>query len=192
MAGNMENMENMENKADISDMDESCVENICQIRRTVRMLDLAAARVSYALHDGNESVDTLIKSFTNMTEQVMSMQKGIENLPDSDEKTALLGNCSQAMNTVQETTMAFQFYDRLSQRMQHISISLDELSTLIDSPEKMGEPNAWLGLEDKIRSHYTLDNDLAMFEAVLAGENIEDILSKATEVVEDDGDIELF
>lgn len=184
--------ENMENKANISDMDESCGENMCQIRRTVRMLDLAAARVSYALHDGNESVDTLIKSFTNMTKQVMSMQKGIEDLPDSDAKNTLLGNCSQAMNTVQETTMAFQFYDRLSQRMQHISVSLDELSELIDSPQRMQETTAWLGLEEKIRSHYTLDNDLAMFEAVLAGENIEDILSKATEVVEDNGDIELF
>ena len=88
--------------------------------------------------------------------------------------------------------MAFQFYDRLSQRMQHISISLDELSKLIDTPDLMKHSTSWLALEDKIRSHYTLDNDLSMFEAVLAGENIEDILSKATDVVEDDGDIELF
>lgn len=188
-----ENLENSANNADRhSDLTEACKDDICQIRRTVRMLDLAAARVSYALHDGNDSVDTLISSFTNMTKQVMSMQKGIEDLPDNNAKTTLLGNCSEAMNTVQETTMAFQFYDRLSQRMQHISTSLDELSKLIDSPQRMQESTEWLGLEDKIRSHYTLDNDLAMFEAVLAGENIEDILSRATNVVEDDGDIELF
>ena len=188
-----ENMENSVNNSDQhSDLTEACTDDICQIRRTVRMLDLAAARVSYALHDGNDSVDTLISSFTNMTEQVMTMQTGIESLPDSDAKTALLGNCQQAMTTVQETTMAFQFYDRLSQRMQHISISLDELSKLIDTPDLMKHSTSWLALEDKIRSHYTLDNDLSMFEAVLAGENIEDILSKATDVVEDDGDIELF
>jgi len=188
-----ENMGNSVNIADQhSNLTEGCADDICQIRRTVRMLDLAAARVSYALHDGNDSVDTLISSFTNMTEQVMTMQSGIESLPDSDEKTALLGNCQQAMKTVQETTMAFQFYDRLSQRMQHISISLDELSKLIDTPDLMKHSTSWLALEDKIRSHYTLDNDLNMFDAVLAGENIEDILSKATNVVEDDGDIELF
>jgi len=172
---------------------EECDNDICQIRRTVRMLDLAAARVSYALHDGNDSVDTLVSSFTNMTRQVMAMQQDIEALPESDVKTTLLGNCQQAMNTVQETTMAFQFYDRLSQRMQHISISLDELSKLIDSPQQMREPTAWVGLEDKIRSHYTLDNDLEMFDAILAGESINDILSKATvDTTDDNGDIELF
>jgi len=168
-----------------------CKDDVCQIRRTVRMLDLAAARVSYALHDGNDSVDTLVNSFTHMTGQVMTIQEGIENLPDTPNKTQLLENCQLAMNTVQETTMAFQFYDRLNQRMQHISISLDKLSELIDSPARMSDPASWLELEKKIRSHYTLDNDLEMFDAVLAGGKIEDILSKASEVEEDAG-VELF
>ena len=187
--------ENMENIATSSKRDAPCADgkdDMCQIRRTVRMLDLAAARVSYALHDGNDSVDTLIGSFTNMTQQVMAMQQSIDALPENDTKTALLSNCQQAMTTVQETTMAFQFYDRLSQRMQHISSSLDELSELIDSPQRMQEASAWLGLEEKIRSHYTLDNDLSMFDAVLAGENIDDILSRACDEVEEDDGIELF
>ncbi len=168
-----------------------CKDDVCQIRRTVRMLDLAAARVSYALQDGNDSVDTLINSFTLMTEHVMATQQGIEDLPDSEQKNQLLTSCTQAMNTVQETTMAFQFYDRLNQRMQHISIMLDELSGLIDSPERMSKPTSWLELEKRIRSHYTLDNDLEMFDAVLAGSNIEDILSKATKMKEEVA-IELF
>jgi len=175
-----------------ADLSKNCQDDICQIRRTVRMLDLAAARVSYALHDGNDSVDTLIGSFTNMTSQVMAIQQDIEALPESNVKSSLMGNCQQAMNTVQETTIAFQFYDRLSQRMQHISSSLDELSELINSPEQMSQSAEWMKLEEKIRSHYTLDNDLEMFEAVLAGENIDDILSKATDTIDDGGDIELF
>jgi len=184
--------ENMENNADISNVDEPCTENICQVRRTVRMLDLAAARVSYALHAGNESVNTLIHSFTNMTKQVESMQKRIESLPDDDTKANLLKSCHEAVSTVQETTIAFQFYDRLNQRMQHISSSLNELSELIESPERMPEPSEWLGLENKIRSHYTLDNDLNMFDAVLAGEDIEDILTKANGDIEENDKIELF
>ena len=188
-----ENMENIANNGDQAPkLADGCKDDICQISRTVRMLDLAAARVSYALQDGNDSVDTLIGSFTNMTQQVISMQEDISNLPDSDTKTNLLGNCQLAMNTVQETTMAFQFYDRLSQRMQHISSSLDELSELIDKPERMKETSSWLELEKKIRSHYTLDADLNMFDAVLAGENIDNILSKAADVVEEDDGIELF
>ena len=184
--------ESMENSEE-NQLDEiqHCKDDVCQIRRTVRMLDLAAARVSYALQDGNDSVDTLISSFTHMTEHVMAIQKGIEALAETAEKDQLLHNCQQAMNTVQETTMAFQFYDRLSQRMQHISISLDELSSLIDEPERMSKPDSWKELEEKIRSHYTLDNDLEMFDAVLAGGNIEEILSKVTDVEEDAG-IELF
>ena len=182
----------MENDADISIINDDCTENMCQVRRAVRMLDLAAARISYALHAGNESVDTLVGSFTNMTGQVMAMQKGIEELPDGEAKDALLNNCQQAMNTVQETTIAFQFYDRLSQRMQHISGSLDELSELINSPQRMQNPSAWIDLENKIRSHYTLDIDLKMFDAVLSGENIDDILTKAIDVIEEGDGIELF
>ncbi len=184
--------ESMENSQENQpDEIQHCKDDVCQIRRTVRMLDLAAARVSYALQDGNDSVETLINSFTHMTEHVMAIQKGIEELPNTPEKDQLLTNCQQAMNTVQETTMAFQFYDRLNQRMQHISISLDELSSLIDEPERMSKPESWKELEVKIRSHYTLDNDLEMFDAVLAGGNIEDILSKATEAKEEVA-VELF
>jgi len=186
MTKSIENIPNQE-----PDITSPCKDDICQIRRTVRMLDLAAARVSYALHDGNDSVDTLIKSFTQMTERVMAIKQGINALPEGPQKNELMTNCTEAMNTVQETTIAFQFYDRLSQRMQHISVSLDELSELIDSPELMQAPSSWQALEDKIRSHYTLDNDLEMFEAVLAGENIEHILSRAT-ATDEDSDIELF
>ena len=32
----------MENNTDISDTDDACVEDMCQVARTVRMLDLAA------------------------------------------------------------------------------------------------------------------------------------------------------
>jgi len=124
----------------------------------------------------------------------MATQKGIEGIADSEQKNQLLVSCTQAMSTVQETTMAFQFYDRLNQRMQHISIMLDELSRLIDSPERMSQPTSWVELEEKIRSHYTLDNDLDMFDAVLAGGDIEEILSNATQTnsKEKEASIELF
>ncbi|MDT8403853.1 hypothetical protein [Sulfuriflexus sp.] len=162
-----------------------------QVRETVRMLNLAMARMTHAMRDGDESVDHLSRSFTDMVGHLKFMQDTITQMAEDDTRRDLLAHSTAIRGQVDSAIMAFQFYDRLSQRMQHVSNSLEALSKLVDSPQRLYNPVEWKALQELIRANYTLDSDKQMFEDLLRGKSIEAIMQAAT-VASSDGDIELF
>lgn len=162
-----------------------------QVRETVLMLNLAMARMTHAMRDGDESVDSLSRSFTEMVGHVKFMQDSIAEMTEDDTRNNLLEHSTAIRGQVDSAIMAFQFYDRLSQRMQHVSNSLQALSKLVESPQRLYNPIEWKALQELIRANYTLDSDKQMFEDLLLGKSIEDIIQTAT-ASSDDNDIELF
>lgn len=179
-------MENSEHsKADNPDLDWS------QVRETVLMLNLAMARMTHAMRDGDESVDHLSRSFTEIVGHINFMQDTIAEMGEDDTRSNLLEHSAAIRGQVDSAIMAFQFYDRLSQRMQHVSNSLDALSKLVENPQRLYNPVEWKAMQELIRANYTLDSDKQMFEDLLKGKSIEDIMQSATESSHDN-DIELF
>lgn len=162
-----------------------------QVRETVLMLNLAMARMTHAMRDGDESVDSLTRSFTEMVGHVKFMQDTIAEMADDNTRNNLLEHSSAIRGQVDSAIMAFQFYDRLSQRMQHVSNSLDALSKLVESPQRLYNPIEWKAMQELIRANYTLDSDKQMFEDLLNGKSIEEIMQAATETT-GENDIELF
>ena len=162
-----------------------------QVRETVLMLNLAMARMTHAMRDGDESVDSLTHSFTQMVGHIKFMQDTIAEMDDDNTRTDLLEHSTSIRGQIDSAIMAFQFYDRLSQRMQHVSNSLDALSSLVASPHRLYNPIEWKAMQELIRSNYTLDSDKQMFEELLHGKSIEEIMQTATKTSEDN-DIELF
>jgi hypothetical protein len=92
--------------------------------------------------------------------------------------------------------VAFQFYDRLQQCLSHVSTGLQGLSGIIDNPQRLYNPQEWHSFQTEIRSHYTMESEKIMFDAILNGNSIEEALALAEvqvkPVIEDDDDIELF
>lgn len=162
-----------------------------QVRETVLMLNLAMARMTHAMRDGDESVDRLSRSFTEMVGHIKFMQDTITEMGEDDTRSNLLEHSMAIRSQVDSAIMAFQFYDRLSQRMQHVSNSLDALSKLVDSPQRLYNPIEWKAMQELIRANYTLDSDKQMFEDLLQGKSIDDIMQSATES-STENDIELF
>ena len=104
-------------------------------------------------------------------------------------------HCAATSETVQASVVAFQFYDRLQQCLQHVTLSLLELSELIEAPERLYNPNEWKKLQDQIKSRYTMESEKLMFDAILQGKSIVEAieLSAANAQTEsDDDEIELF
>jgi len=165
-----------------------------EIRETILMLDFAVARMSHAMSDGNDSVDTLIESFTHMAKEVESIQATANTLNETEQKQTMLQQCSSIHNNMNQAITAFQFYDRLSQRMQHITNSLDSMSTLINQENQRIDHEKWQELKAMIRANYTLESDKLMFESLLSGTSVSDIINQATQSVNSDevGEIELF
>ena len=165
-----------------------------QVRETVMMLNLAVAQIVHSLQDGDDSISTLGDSFTAMVGQIEIARSAAEQLSHSSEKDTILVNCEVASKEIQQAIMAFQFYDRLSQRLSHVAKSLSSLGGLVGDQTRLYNPDEWRGLQEKIKSRYSLETERHMFDAILNGANVEDAMRLIDETppTQSDDDIELF
>ncbi|MBN2644346.1 MAG: hypothetical protein JXR59_02610 [Desulfuromonadaceae bacterium] len=165
-----------------------------QVRETVLMLNLAVAQLEKTMTDGEESVNTLTDTFAALIGRIQAISRAAENLPETAETTTILGNVEPAVKQVNRAIIAFQFYDKLSQRLAHVSNSLTALGKLIEEPARLYNPYEWYGLQAMIKSKYTIEQDRQMFEAILAGASLEEVLSAspADATQNPEGEIELF
>jgi len=167
-----------------------------QLKETVLMLNLAVTQIDQSMHDGNQSVDTLASSFTELASIMAELSQDLNQLPESELKEKMTFSTSRASNNVHSAIMAFQFYDKLSQRLNHVSNDLSALTELIGEPSTLYSPPAWKALQDKIREKYTMEEERTMFDQVLSGISIAEALEhyKSAMDAKDkaDEDIELF
>ncbi|MDP1733422.1 MAG: hypothetical protein Q8L44_03565 [Sulfuritalea sp.] len=172
-----------------------------QIRETVLMLELAAGQVDAAMRDSNSSVDTLMDTFTSMADTLSTIDVALGTLPDTVGngmvKSEIQEGARQISQKVHHAIIAFQFYDKLVQRLDHVCHSLGELSELVSSTARLYNPQEWSALQERIRSKYTMAEERGMFDAVMAGATVQDALKnymteRMQKVEASSGEIELF
>jgi hypothetical protein len=168
----------------------------CFRSETAKLLGLSVTQIHTSLTDGENSVGTLTSSFGQLADfcaqvQALAAQEGNDN--DAQNKIMALAN--NMSGSIDAAIIAFQFYDRLSQRMEHVAGSLDQLSHLIKDDENLNDPIGWGNLRDHIKSSYSLDAEHAMYEAIMKGASVHDALTLYKEKMheaEASDDIELF
>ena len=172
--------------------------NWSQVRETVLLLELAAALVEGAMRDSNASVEVLTASFTSMADYMSSITETIATLPDAsaagDARDALLGSAGQVSGMVHQAIIAFQFYDKLVQRLAHVTHSLGALSDLVADQRRLYSPQEWVALQDTIRAKYTTVDERQMFESVMNGTPVAEAIEQYMQTMKskDTDDIELF
>ncbi len=171
--------------------------NWSQIRETVLMMELAGGQIEAAMKDSTSSVEVLTDSFTTMSGYMRMIGETAKKLPDSGEaaaaKAELLHATDQVAALIHKTIVAFQFYDKLVQRLSHVNHSLAALSNLVGDDSRLFNPSEWLALQEKIRSRYSMREEVEMFEAVLAGMSVQQALEKfMTQMNNRSDDIEFF
>jgi hypothetical protein len=118
------------------------------------MLELAAGQIDAAMTESNSSVDVLTGSFTTMAGYLRAITTTLARLPDTGEvgalKASLVGAADHVNATAQQAIIAFQFYDKLSQRLAHVCHSLAELSGLVADRKRIYDPDEWVGLQETI------------------------------------------
>jgi len=168
-----------------------------QIHETVLMLELAAAQIMAAMRDSDRSINTLGSSFTGMATHMKAIEDEIRQLPDLPEIAASKKTLEHASNQVgemvNEAVVAFQFYDKLAQRLFHVVDGLSGLSEVVAEPDKLYMSSEWIGLHDRIRSKFSTAEEHAMCEAVLHGMPIHTALERYLETLHNkNDDVELF
>lgn len=168
-----------------------------QVRETVLFLNLAVAQIEKSMSGGDDSVTALAESFTSVVGHTEVISKAVESLPDSKEKKTIESNCTSVTSKVQAAIVAFQFYDILAQRLNHVAYSLQELGSLIGDEARLYSPYEWHGLQEMIKSKYTMEADKAMFEAIVNGADVEEALKiseqfREKSAAKDNSDIQMF
>ncbi|MCF8007100.1 MAG: hypothetical protein K9K84_06790 [Methylovulum sp.] len=166
-----------------------------QIRETVKLLTLAAAQVDDLMKEGDLSVNTLTESFTSLADHMTIINSYLLEMEPNAMRDKALASCAETSEKIQSSVIAFQFYDRMVQCLQHVTLNLVGLSTLIERPDHIYNPEEWLKLQNKVRSKYTMESEKLMFDAILQGKTKEEAIAekdrRAIEM-EDMDNIELF
>lgn len=170
-----------------------------QVRETILMLNLSMTHIELALHDSSSSVGDLTDSFTSISGALCAIREVAHQLPDTPEVAAAkseienLGN--EVSDKIGQAIVAFQFYDRLSQRLSQVCRNLDDLGVLVNDPTRLYNPYAWVALQQKIRSKYVTEDDKHMFDTLMETRDVQQALAefmKRKREQQPDGDIELF
>lgn len=170
-----------------------------QVRETILMLNLSMAQIELALNDSSSSVGELTDSFTSVSGALSAMREVANQLPNTPEvmpaKTEIASLGAEVENKIGQAIIAFQFYDRLSQRLSQVCRNLDDLGILVNDPVRLYNPFAWVALQQKIRSKYVTEDDKQMFDTLLETRDVQKALSEFMQRKREqqpDGDIELF
>lgn len=168
-----------------------------QVRETVLMLELAAGQIMAALRDSDNSVDSLANTFTGMAGYVRSIADISGQLPDTAELTGakqMLGHVAEQVGTmVNQAVVAFQFYDKLTQRLSHVVNGLSEVSGIVSDKRRLYSPDEWAALQERIRSKFSTAEERSLCEAVLGGMPVEEALEKyLASLKRSSNEIELF
>ncbi|MDO8931945.1 MAG: hypothetical protein Q7U97_06090 [Rhodocyclaceae bacterium] len=172
-----------------------------QVRETVLMLELAAGQVEAAMRESNSSVEVLTDTFTSLADTLQLIDAAVSTLPDTVGnglvKAEIQDNTKLVSQKIHDAIVAFQFYDKLVQRLAHVCHGLEGLSGVVTDKSRLFNPGEWVSLQQMIRSKYTMTEERAMFDAVIHGMSVEDALEhymqvRMKEVEDSGGEIELF
>lgn len=179
--------------------------NFSQVGETIAMLALTVAQIETSMKEGDKSVNQLTDSFTDLANHsqdiISEAQKLDTTIPHEAEiRSNMLQAAEGLSGKIQQAVIAFQFYDRLSQRLDHASHSLEKIGHLIaDSGERYQE-DAWRNLQHDIKNSYTMEAERIMFEHIMRGHSVAEALEiyhhqfqkEENESFDTDDDIELF
>lgn len=171
-----------------------------QVRETILMLGITVAQVQHAMDEGSTSFNTLSNSFSETANHIEALKTALSQtvLPA---ELQLEQKIAEISNKNVESVIAFQFFDRLSQRLNHVCKTISELASLVSDRSSIYQPNAWLTLQKSIRSQYTMEQEKILFDAILNGASFHEALAQAGNVsftqsnnpsANPDGGIELF
>jgi hypothetical protein len=166
-----------------------------QVRETSKMLVLSAGQVEDLLCTSDVSVNTLTESFTSMVEHMQTIYNHLLELEDTPDRQNVLNCCAETSGKIQDSIIAFQFYDRMQQCLRHVTSNLKGLASLVETPERLYNPFEWHKFQMEIRSRYTMESEKIMFDAILEGKSIEDAIAikEAIEAQQsEEDDVELF
>lgn len=154
--------------------------NWSYVSETINMLYLAVCQIESTMSEANSSVDVLTQSFTQLAGHTGDVSNQVQCLTQVEElesfKEDIAQTASEIQTNINSSIRAFQFYDRVCQRVDHVARSLEKVSAILENKEEMENPSAWKDIQEKIKSSYTMEAERIMFEYIMRGGTVKEAL----------------
>lgn len=149
-----------------------------QVAETITMLALTIAQIENSMRDGDKSVNFLTNGFSDLAKNSKDIIEEANNLPNENGeiKEKIILAAQGIDNRLQQAVISFQFYDRLTQRLEHASQSLERIGHLIANSSERYKKDAWKKAQQDIKSSYTMEAERIMFEHIMRGRTIAEAL----------------
>lgn len=168
-----------------------------QVREVTMMFQIADILIEHAISGGDSSVGAMIGRITSGLRLLTKISASAAILHDPEGGsvdlpelvTEIERGVKEVTETLDETVVAFQDMDRLSQQLQQISGSLHAASALINDPQRINQPEEWQQMYEEIRGTFAMMDAQVLYESILAGESRESALLKAGQMKKDSQDL---
>ena len=155
-------------------------------QETALLLDLCEAQMAAALRDSDQSVDVLVRAFTELVEASRVMSELAKQLSSASTATTpnsveLNRRCDAISLQINDAIMAFQFYDKLSQRMGHVRHSLSTLAMFLCNRTQVQQREYWLKLLTSLRRLYRTAEERAAFDLIAEGATADEVRASIKE-----------
>ncbi len=168
-------------------------------RQIAHMLELCEAQMESALSESDCAVDALIKAFTGLNEMTRALGQLAEKLPEthSEDGARLEQQLADIRSQMTHAVVAFQFYDKLTQRLGHVRYSLSTLAMFVCDKSQTHQREQWERLFGTLRRLYRTEEEREIFQLMVNGASAEEARAQAERHDEADvqraaNDIELF
>jgi hypothetical protein len=139
-----------------------------ELRKTIMTLNLAIAQIDLSMTEGEYSIDTLIDSFGFMRSELDRLTRIVheDDIDVETVKAVLAAQAEMLTDKVSASIVAFQFYDKLSQRLHHVSESLSALIDIISSEEGSFNQQSWDNFFNKMAKYASMREEYELFELI--------------------------
>ena len=147
-----------------------------EVQETILMLNLSVAQIELSISDGDNSVNTLIDSFAFMSEHIQQIQASSQHIADlandeseggiNEHQSLLINEASELSQKMQQAVIAFQFYDKLSQRLEHVSRGLSGLAEIVSHEMQVKDEAQWERFKATVRKGTTMREEEELFELI--------------------------
>lgn len=180
-----------------------------EVQQTILVLNLSVAQIELSITEGDNSVNALIDSFRFMTQHIEEIQSATEKMSEVEtddvifhkQHSFLLNQTGELAQKMQQAIIAFQFYDKLSQRLGHVSHGLSGLAEIVSHEMRVKDVEEWNEFKHAVRRGTTMREEEELFELIF-DQHIsppqaieimkERMMKRMTEDKEEQEDIELF
>ncbi len=170
-------------------------------QQIAHMLDLCEAQMESALCESDLAVDALIKAFSGLADSAHSISATAAKL--TPEQRELLGapDLNKQMELIERqmtsAIVAFQFYDKLTQRLGHVRYSLSTLALFVCDHTQASQRDQWRRLFTTLKRLYRTEEEKQIFQMMVEGASADearDHIHQSTQTLRIgvSGEIELF